>query len=155
MNTTEKLIEIIAEELIGLYSNITIPSTETPEGAILLSNKVNKARYQKAEQIADRLTEQPESVSEDLIKSLTKIHSQLIKGKLKNPRNALGALIYTLESHPQPQGISEKRIEEPSNFERLSKLEEAFNVNKIDKSELIRYGLGLGEFLRAVKELNK
>ena len=45
--------------------------------------------------------------------------------------------------------------EKPSDFDRLSKLEEAFNTNKVDKSELIQYGLGLGEFLRAVKELNK
>ena len=36
--------------------------------------------------------------------------------------------------------------------ERLLKLEKIFNKHKVDKPELLKYGLSLGDFLRAVKE---
>lgn len=35
---------------------------------------------------------------------------------------------------------------------RLLRLEALFNKHKVDKSELTKYGLSLGDFLRAVKE---
>ena len=82
----------------------------------MLNEFVNDQRLRSEDAIYDDYATRIDSlysgnkgVSEDLIKSLTKIHLQLIEGKLKNPRNALGALIYTLESHPTPE-ISEEEI---------------------------------------------
>ena len=51
-----------------------------------------------------------------------------------------------LQSHHQPQGISD--------WDRLTKTEELFNKHKVHKDELAEFGLSLGDFLRAVKELN-
>ena len=41
-----------------------------------------------------------------------------------------------------------------SEWDRLMKAENAFDNHKVHKDELIKFGLGLGEFLRALKELN-